>query len=168
MLFAVGYGFMNRDKRLRGMLEEDRTIAVLLSAVHFEGTLKRSILALGVSPTVSLRERLSSTYRLPHANSGKNDSPTVRDVWNEEVATHRKNAALGKVIANFPKCIQEARATRGYIIHGNGTVSKRRAEEAVTDYLASARKLYDFCKRNKIDLDDRLKARKKRLRRVSA
>ena len=63
-IFSLGFGSLNREERLKAYLKEDYIVAVILSAAHFEWTLKRSILKLSKGPTVKLKRSLEETHRL--------------------------------------------------------------------------------------------------------
>ncbi len=61
-MFTVKFGSKNRESQIMRILKKDHSTAVILAAVHFEWTIKRAILKLGVSPTKTLRKRLEDVY----------------------------------------------------------------------------------------------------------
>ena len=163
-MFSVGYGFKKRETRIRELLDEEPSTSVILAAVHFEWSIKRSILMLGHSPTAELRKKLEDTWALSSNETDKAGRLTIKGLWKSEISEQIRNAAIGKVVANFPKCIEKAKSARGKVIHGNGTVSKATASEAVDEYLSAACKIYEFSHRHGVELDSRLKPRRKRRR----
>ena len=155
-MFSVEYGIANREKRIREIANTDPTTAVILAAVHFEWMIKRSILKLGCSPTASLREELEEIYKL--AIKGKNQKD-YRSIWKREIAHRFKNAQLGTVLGNLQTLQNSTMKVRGKVIHGNGTVSKEVADDAIKDFMRATNKLVAFALRHDEDLDKKLKAR---------
>jgi hypothetical protein len=125
---------------------------VLLASVHFEWTIKRAILKLGISPTKALRENLEDIYRFYDTDNGKD----YKKIWGDEVAVRFKNSKLGTVLGSLSKIQKETSKVRGRIIHGNGTVSNEVAEEAMNQYLRASEKIIVFAKKHGEDLDSRL------------
>lgn len=156
-MFAIGYGSEQREKDIRTMEQSDHTTALILAAVHFEWMLKRTILKLGSSPTKDLRRRLEGVYRVrPEAGTD-----SFKAVWREEVEGRYRNAALGKVLGRLQKIQDDALDVRGAVIHGNGTVSRDKAHEAIELFLNAGERLRDFAGEKGEDLDSRLKPRLK-------
>jgi len=155
-MFHVGFGTAKREAEIRKLAATDRTTGLILAAVHFEWMLKRSILKLGVSPTKDLRNQLEFVFRM----ETKNGREGYRDVWDREIAKHKKNAALGTVLGNLHKLQTQAIDKRGKVIHGNGTVSDHEADTAIDLFLSAGAKLRDFAEKHKKDLDIRLSPRR--------
>jgi len=161
MMFNVGFGSENRENRIRKIAKEDLTVGVILAAVHFEWMMKRAILALGTSPTPQLREELKDVSRRVSQKRKDGYQQTGFDtIWKREVdARINKRSALGTVLGKLTDIRDKAIKTRGHIIHGNGTVKKASAEEAIDLYLNAGAKLRLFANKHGVDLDSRLKAR---------
>lgn len=154
-MFSIGYGSKNREAEIRRIAQNDHTTAAILASVHFEWMLKRAILKLGTTPTKILREQLEDVYSINDRN-GKSGYKTI---WTKEVAPRFKNAALGTVLGRLQKIQDKALDVRGRIVHGNGTVSKRDATEAVELFIAAGEKLRGFAATHGEDLDTRLSRR---------
>ena len=154
-IFSVGFGSLNREERLRTYLKEDYIVAVILSAAHFEWTLKRSILKLSKGPTIKLKRSLEETHRL----FGPSDKNNLQAIWAKEVGKIYKNASLGTVLSNLAEIRDKSRKTRGYLVHGNGLSKRREAESAVTQYLLACHNLRNFVAKQGQDLDARLQGR---------
>jgi len=154
-MFHVGFGSSNREKEIRKIAAKDEITAVILAAVHFEWMLKRAILKLGTSPTKSLRKQLEDVYRI----SKFKNKDGYKEIWEREIGKRFKNASLGKVIGKLTQIQNHALNVRGKVIHGNGTVSKAHADQAIDLFLDAGVKLQTFAQKNGEDLDVRLKAR---------
>ena len=157
-MFSVGYGIANREKRIRDIANTDSTTAVILAAVHFEWMIKRSILKLGCSPTAELRKELENMYKL--AIKGENQKD-YRSIWKREIACRYKNARLGTVLGNLNKLQNSTMKVRGWVIHGNGTVLKDVADDAIKEFMIATNKLTTFAMNHGEDLDEELKERNK-------
>jgi len=155
-MLSVSYGNENRERRIRELFDEEPCTAVLLAAVHFEWTMKRAILKLGISPTKELRQRLERVYRI----TGRSDD-NYKSVWKEQVSIQFRNSRLGTVLGTLSTIQNHTSKVRGLIIHGNGTVSREVAEEAMNQYLTASRKIFEFAKNHGEDLDSRLRPRRK-------
>lgn len=155
-MFSVGYGIQNRVERILEISKDDPTTATILSAVHFEWMIKRAILKLGCAPTAALRTELEDTYKLAIPNEKKKD---YRSIWKREVAARFKNSELGSVLGNLHVLQNSTMKVRGRVVHGNGTVSKEVASEAINQFIRAADKLNSFAKKHGEDLDQKLKAR---------
>jgi hypothetical protein len=156
-MFHVGFGSEKREAEIRNIAAKDPTTAVILAAVHFEWMLKRAILKMGDSPTSNLRKELEGVFRMEKRNS--HDGYT--EVWEREVGKRFKNAALGTVLGKLNRIQSHALDVRGKVIHGNGTVSKKVAGEAIELFLSAGNKLRKCARKHDIDLDTRLKTRPK-------
>lgn len=163
MMFSVGFGSENREKRIREIAKEDRTVGVILAAVHFEWMMKRAILKLGSSPTAQLREELSRVTGVRgKSRSDGYSQDGYYEIWKREVVSRNlKRAALGTVLGRLTDIRDKASKVRGHIIHGNGTASIEEANNAIDLFLEVGPKLRAFADRNGEDLDTRLKGRLK-------
>ena len=114
----------NRRKLIEQVAGEDRVIKVLLAAIDFEWTLRRTVMALGYSPTKQLAEKMSKR-EFRHFDG-------IKKLWKDEVVGHLGKGAptLAQVIdttakmptdarGNASACLQKARECRNNIVHGN-------------------------------------------------
>lgn len=163
MMFNVGFGSANREKRIREIAEKDHTVGVILAAVHFEWMMKRAILKLGTSATSALRDELQnvSGIKRKKMNDGY-ERDGYYEVWKREVDSRiNERSALGTVLGKLTDLRDKAMKVRGHIIHGNGTSSSASAKEAIELFLNSGAKLRVFASKHGEDLDARLKTRQK-------
>ena len=156
LMFEISYGSKNRVQRICEISKSEPTLALILAAVHFEWTVKRCILKMGSSPTVGLRAKLESTFQL----KGKNKDD-LKTVWNDEIGGQYQRSKLGQVVGSLNDISNKALQVRGKLIHGNGTTSKSKTLEAISIFLKSSDKIYDFAQDHGADLDKRLKTRRK-------
>jgi hypothetical protein len=154
-MFHVSFGSAKRETEIQKIANTDHTTALILAAVHFEWMLKRAIMKLGTSPTKNLRAQLEEVFRM----SRHNNQDGYKEIWDREVGKRFKSASLGTVIGKLTQIQNHALNVRGKVIHGNGTVSKSDADEAIDLFLGAGRKLQRFAQKNREDLDTRLKAR---------
>jgi hypothetical protein len=74
-MFLVSDSSSSREERIKQILVEDPALAALLSVIHFEWTVRRAIIALGISPNVEIRERMKSDH----------GCDKYKQVWKDEV-----------------------------------------------------------------------------------
>lgn len=154
-MFSVEFGSANREEKIREIAQGDPTTGVILAAVHFEWMLKRAILKLGATPTKALREQLKDVYTIQDRGERKG----YKTIWRHEVQPRFKRAALGTVLGCLPKIQSVALDVRGRVVHGNGTVSHEKAQEAIDLFLKGGNKLREFALMNGEDLDSLLRTR---------
>jgi hypothetical protein len=58
-MFLVKGSSQQREQRIQAFSQEDPSLSALLAVIHFEWTVRRAILALGTSPNVDVREKLT-------------------------------------------------------------------------------------------------------------
>jgi hypothetical protein len=156
-LWSVAFGHKKRERVIRTLLATDPTTGLMGAAVHFEWTLRRTILILGKSPTKSLREELDKTFKL---QSQQKSARTLSGLWRREVVVAEKHVALGKVVTKLSAIQNTAAKARGAAIHGNGVLSSKSARESAELYLQGADQLGAFVRRQGSNIDGRLKARR--------
>lgn len=75
MLFTVGYGSKNREKKIREIAREDHIHAVILAAIHCQWMINQAILKQGNSPTAELRRQLKNVFGPDH----------YMKIWKQEI-----------------------------------------------------------------------------------
>ncbi len=144
-MFLVRDKFDERENRIRGFLQSDPPIAVILSIVHFEWTVRRAVIALGRSPNKCIREKLKSYHGLE----------AYKDLWKEQVSGRR----LPSVIHSWSN-LRKAFELRNLLAHGVESCSEDRARERVEWALAATSELNKFVFDQGIDLSLRLPVRR--------
>ena len=148
----------NRRKLIARVAGGDSVVQVLLAAIDFEWTLRRTVLALGYSPTKSLAEKMNET-RFRHFDG-------IKKLWKEEVVGHlgKDTPALAQVIdaeAKMPAaakgsasaCLQKAREFRNSIVHGiQGSCGKEYGELQADVFFAASDALATFAMKHKKDI----------------
>ena len=148
----------NRRKLIEQVAGEDRVIKVLLAAIDFEWTLRRTVLALGHSPTKQLAEKMNE--RDFHCLAG------IKELWKDEVVGHlgKDTPPLAQVIdtgAKMPtdargtafSCLKKAKEFRNNIVHGNqGSCGKEYGELQADVFFAASDALAAFAMKHKKDI----------------
>lgn len=138
-------------ERILGFLNKnDCAIAVLLSAAHFEWTVSRAILALGVTPTARLRRQVGSCHGLDK----------YKDLWAAEVLPGRDVGRLPIVVREW-SIFREHFKLRHLLIHGRESCSLSHAEPRVNSILAASADVNQACASQGVNLHSRLKTRRK-------
>lgn len=152
-MFFVNDTQENRHKFIEGFLnEETLPIAVLLAAVDFEWTLRRAILALGMSPTKHIHEvvlnRVSGLW-------------TYSKKWDAEVKA-RLHLSLQDVVPDWDGLVNAFRL-RGELVHGaSGTVKSETGKTVVDRVLAASKALETYAIQHDNTLYRRIDRRKPR------
>lgn len=150
-MFLVKDSSPLREERILQMLTEDASLSLLLSVIHFEWTIRRAIIALGVSPNVEIREKLKE-------KRGGIDG--YKQVWKEEVFI-RINKRLPEIVTNWEN-LKKAFKLRNKLIHGISSCSQDYAMDKANCVIESSRQIREIVAYYEINLDSRLPIRKKR------
>ena len=68
-MFIIKDNYKERKNRVKGFLKTEPPIAIILSAVHFEWTIRRAIIALGYSSNKEIRIKLFCCHGLETINN---------------------------------------------------------------------------------------------------
>lgn len=153
MTFLVGDSQSARHAKIRNFLSEGEVvIAVLLSAADFEWTVRRGILALGISPNVDIRKGVLSKC------SGLDG---YKKAWKEEVKKHL-DVGLPEVIGNW-ESFKNAFELRHRLVHGiAGTAGEDYARPRVEAVMRGSVDVAKFAQVHSIDLFGRLPIRRRK------
>lgn len=151
-MFFVSDSQAHRHERIRSFLTDDSaTVAVILAAIDFEWSVRRSILALGSSPTKHIREVVFAGFHGGYAN--------YADAWKQEVAVWL-NKSLAQAIPHWSRLANKkdgAVRLRGQIVHGaQVSVSADFARPRVEDWLAASTLLEALAHEHKTSLYKRI------------
>jgi hypothetical protein len=149
-MFLVSDSSMSREERIKQILVEDPPLAALLSVIHFEWTVRRAIIALGISPNVEIRERM----KLDHG------CDKYKQVWNDEVSPNI-NQRLPEIVGNWDG-LRRASRLRHRLVHGITSCGHEYAEERVYWAVSAATNVRAVCIVHGVNLDNRLPVRKRR------
>lgn len=152
-MFFVSDTQAQRHEMIRSFLTEDRApIAVVLAAVDFEWTVRRSILSLGTNPTLHIR------LVVMKKNSSLDD---YKESWKVEVQPWLKRS-LPQLIPHWSD-LRAAFHQRGKLVHGVvGSVKLEYAAKSVEDILTASKLLEDFAVNHEGTLYRRIVRRKTR------
>lgn len=151
-MFFVSDSQIQRHDRIRSFLnDESATIAVILAAIDFEWSIRRSILALGSNPTKHIREVVFAEFHGGYSN--------YVDAWKQEVAVWLKQS-LAQVIPHWSRLASKqdgAVRLRGQIVHGaQVSVSADFARPRVEDWLTASTLLETLANQHKTSLYKRI------------
>lgn len=154
-MFLVNDTKEERRKKITGFLDiGEPAVAVLLAAANFEWTVRRTIIALGKSPTAhftrpgGLLERCTGLDR-------------YKEVWKCEVST-RTGKGLAEVIGGWPYFKKQAYPLRHKLIHGaQGTTGQDYAKDRVEAMLAASKDLIECGQKYGVDVFQKIKIRRK-------
>jgi hypothetical protein len=149
-MFLVGDDSPAREARIRAFLSTEPAIAVILSAVHFEWTVRRAVLALGRSPNVAIRAQMLRCHGLDQ----------YKDLWRAEVVAGRRAPGLAQVVRRWPE-LRRAFALRHRLVHGALSCTTDHAAPRVEIMLAAAANVRSFCAGQGVNLHERLPVRRK-------
>jgi len=150
-MFLVHENPDDRDQRIRDFLASDldAAIAVILSAVQFEWTVRRAIIALGSSPNKKLREQLSQCYGLDK----------YKNMWKLEV--HPKHhTRLTQIVENWQD-LRDAFNLRDRLLHGLTSCDRSYATRRVEAAIRAACFIRQFAQSKGVDLHKRLPIRRR-------
>lgn len=151
MNFKVEDRFEHREKTILAMLEGGLPgVAVISAAADLEWTLRRAIIALGVSPNTGLRVKLEKT-------SGLRKYETL---WSKEVLP-RQGKPLEDLIDQWVIFVDVTYQLRHKLVHGAiGSTSRDYAKPRVDEILAATKGVVDFSVSCGVDLYKRLPVRR--------
>ena len=130
------------------------TLAVLGAAAEFEFVTRRAILMMGESPNAEIRELMRQRYNLDD----------LRLIWWEEVGCGKDARRLTTVVRGWSR-VRHSMAIRHRIAHGvQSSVGTDFGSRAVERLLTASCDVYRFAEENGIDLDGRMKVRRRRRR----
>ena len=118
-MFLVQDSSLEREERIQKLASEDPSLSALLSVIHFEWTVRRSIIALGTSPNVDIREKLKKCH----------GCEAYKDIWKEEVFPN-VHQRLPEVIRNWDGLLKAFRL-RHRLVHGVSSCGTTYAIERV-------------------------------------
>lgn len=131
-MFLVSDTLSGRQKKIRGY---EPFVGVVLAAADFEWTVRRGILALGVSPTKEIREGVL------HRCSGPGK---YKAAWKEEAKLFT-GKSLPDVIPDWRYFKEKAFPLRHRLVHGvDGSVTNDYASERIESILAASKAIVDL------------------------
>lgn len=135
-MFLVNDTLAQRQRRIKSY---EPYVAVLLAAADFEWTIRRGILALGVSPTKAIREGVLKRCSGLEA---------YKRVWNKEVKPFTKKGLID-VVPNWSYFKDKAYPLRHRLIHGvDGSVTPGYAKDRIESILAASKAIVEFAENN--------------------
>jgi len=132
-----------RHKKIRSFLPREPVIAILLTAVDFEWSIRRSIIALGTNSNRHIRD---SVLRQCHG------ADAYKEAWKIEVK-NRLGRSLAEVVPNWEFIRKEAFVLRHQVVHGDrGLPSTKVTAVSVAAFLAGSVAIEEFARNQGIEL----------------
>ena len=148
-MFLVQDSSPAREQRIQKLLAEDPSLSALLSVVHFEWTVRRSIIALGTSPNVHIRSKLD----------GCHGCKAYKNLWKEEVFPN-VSQRLSDVVKDWDGLLKAFRL-RHRLVHGVSSCGLAYATERVNWAIDACQNIRELCIAYEVDLDARLPVRRR-------
>jgi len=148
-MFLLKDNYKERKNRIKGFLKTEPPIAIILSAVHFEWTVRRAIIALGKSPNVEIRSKFSKRFYFDK----------YKEIWKEEISTPMGLISLVKVVQKWDE-LKKAIDVRNKLVHGIESCDEKFATPKVEFILNGANAIRIFCENKGVDLYKRLPVRR--------
>jgi hypothetical protein len=147
--------FLDRHAMIRSVAALPApTSAILGAAAEFEFVTRRAILMVGKSPNAEIRELMRERYSLDD----------LRLIWWEEVGCGKDARRLTTVVRAWSQ-VRHSMAIRHRIAHGiQSSIGRDFGSRAVERLLTASCDVYRFAEENGIDLDGRMKVRRRRRR----
>jgi hypothetical protein len=124
----------HRERKIRGFLAREPSIALVLAAVNFEWTVSRAVLFLSKTPNRVLREKMIK-YHSPEK---------YKALWTDEVGGAAGSVSLPQVVRNWSKVIDGFRA-RNVLVHGKDRYTVKMATPHIEALLEGARYVDSHC-----------------------
>lgn len=151
MNFKVADRYEYRKKTILTMLDSDFPgVAVISAASDLEWTIRRTIVALGVSPNRDIHKKLEKTSGLRR----------YAKRWNEEIVP-RFGQPLELLINDWDRFVDVTYQLRHKLVHGAvSSTSRNYAKPRVEDILNATKAIVDFSALCGVDLYQRLPIRR--------
>lgn len=151
MNFTLQDSFAVREKYIFDMLEGGHPgIAVITAAANLEWTLRRAIVALGISPNKDLQQKLERTSGLRKYAA----------LWKKEVSV-RHGQELDALIDDWDNFVDSTYQLRHKLVHGAlAKTTRDYAKPRVDEILHATSKVLGFASSCGVDLQKRLPVRR--------
>jgi len=149
-MFLVKDKSEEREERILEFLDNEYPIAVLLAVIHFEWTIRRAIISLSNKPNKIIREDLGRISGIDK----------YKEYWNKNISQCNGFQTLPELIPDWSLVI-EATKLRNRLVHGVSSCPKKTAVLSVEAIIKASGVIRDFCIKNNIDLEKRLKIKRK-------
>jgi hypothetical protein len=143
-----------RKAKIRCWLDKEPSIALLVSAAHFEWTVHRALLLLCIllsnRTNREIRLDLEKVYGLER----------YKDFWRDGLRHLPQARSIPQIVSDW-KAVTDAFDARNRLIHGRGRYTRNMASPHVEYLLRSAAEVRDCCSRCGANFGARLPVRKK-------
>ena len=148
-VFLVQDSSPSREERIQVLAQTDPALSAILSVIHFEWTARRSIIALGTSPNIDIREKLKYCH----------GCEKYKDLWKEEVAPN-VNQRLPDIVKDW-QGLRRAFSLRHRLVHGTSSCGAEYARDRMIWAIAACQDIRAVCASYNTDIDARLPVRRR-------
>ena len=149
-MFLVSDSLENRARSIRGFLQKQPSIALIVAAVYFEWTVCRALIALSNRSNADVRHSIA-----PAAGLEK-----YKEVWWTELGNQRGALRLPELVNNWD-AVKRAFDERNRLVHGRKRHTRNMATPHVEALLAAVAEVDEYCRSRGRGLGKRLPVRKK-------
>jgi len=144
-MFSTSDLFETKVQKIRHILAQDKSIALNMAFFLFNWTIKRIILATSTTPSIILRENLKKVI----------DPASLKALWKKEMSDRFDFPSITKVISNW-ELIKKTYAIIEKMELGQCSNCESEIEEIVETIIVTCRDLNEFCKKNRIQIYEKI------------
>lgn len=147
-MFSTSDSFETKVNKIRHILTQDKSIALNMAFFLFNWTVKRIILVSSNTPHIILKESLKKVY----------DPASLKALWKKEMSDHYDFPSFNRVISNWD-LIKKTFTIIEKMELGQCSYCESEIEELVEAIIVTCNELNEFCKKNKIQIYERIPTR---------
>lgn len=144
-MFATDDNFELRVKKINHIMGQDPTIAFSIAFLLFNWTVRRIIMATSKTPSIILKENIKKAI----------DPASLKTLWKKEMSETYDAPSFNKIISKW-ELIKKAYQINEKIHLGQCTNCESEILGVVDAIINTCQELNDFCKRNRIQIYDKI------------
>jgi len=144
-MFATTDTFETRVDKIQHIRTQDKSIAFNMAFFLFNWTIKRIILASSSTPNIILKENLKKIV----------DPASLKLLWKKEMSDKNDAPSISKTISNWD-LIKKAFIINEKMELGQCSLCEGEIEEAIEAVVQTCKELNEFCKKNRIQIYDKI------------
>jgi hypothetical protein len=154
-MFLVNDSIYDREFTITQLMDIDPSMSFSLAMIHFEWSLKRIILGLGKSPSISIKKKLEAAATLSD----------FRSIWQKELTSKRNMCIITKVFSQWELIYEIFHYRNKYV-----TYTRASDSETLVKYtnalLIASRELYELGVEHKLDIYTKIPIKQMRFMKV--
>ncbi len=144
-MFGTDDNFELRVSKINHILSQDATIAFYIAFMLFNWTIKRVILASSKTPSIILKENLKKMI----------DPPSLKSLWKKELSDNYDAPSISKILTHW-ELIKKAYIINEKLELGQCSHCASDITEVVNAIIYTCEELNEFCRRNRIQIYDKI------------